>query len=288
VPWEHLLPVIHALLLWWAATALVMFLDGLPERTFRHSLGAAASLSLGALAVLWSIRDDVAVWAAYAGFTCSVVIWGWHELAFLTGRLTGSRRHACPAGCGGWRHFGHGVQALLHHELALLATAGLLLALTWGAPNQVGAWAFLLLWGMRQSAKLNLFLGVRNPGAELLPTHLAYLQSFFRQRSMNALFPFSTAAACVCVVLLAGRAGSSAATAFEETTFTLLATLAALGLLEHLLLMMPLRADALWRVGLSSRAPLRQPEVPEPGAPTHDTAGLAVARTPRPVEGYGR
>ena len=32
---------------------------------------------------------------------------------------------------------------------------------------------------MRQSAKLNVFLGVRNLSEEFLPQHLHYLQSYF-------------------------------------------------------------------------------------------------------------
>jgi putative photosynthetic complex assembly protein 2 len=42
-------------------------------------------------------------------------------------------------------------------------------------PNQVGTGTFAVLWVMRISAKLNLFLGVRNLSEELLPPHLAYL-----------------------------------------------------------------------------------------------------------------
>ena len=50
---------------------------------------------------------------------------------------------------------------------------------------------------MRESAKLNLFLGVRNLSEEFLPAHLAYLQSYFRRRSMNMLFPFSVTVSTV-------------------------------------------------------------------------------------------
>ncbi len=37
-----------------------------------------------------------------------------------------------------------------------------------------------MLWAMRQSAKLNLFLGVRNLSDELLPPHLRYLADVLR------------------------------------------------------------------------------------------------------------
>jgi putative photosynthetic complex assembly protein 2 len=105
---------------------------------------------------------------------------------------------------------------------------------------------------MRQSAKLNLFLGVRNLGVEFLPQHLAYLQSFFRRRGMNALFPWSLLAGAVLVGLLARRTLHADASAFEEAGFALLTAIALLGVLEHVLLMLPIPADALWRLGLKS------------------------------------
>jgi putative photosynthetic complex assembly protein 2 len=105
---------------------------------------------------------------------------------------------------------------------------------------------------MRQSAKLNLFLGVRNLGVEFLPQHLRYLQSFFRRRGMNALFPWSVLAGTVLVGLLARRTLHPASDAFEEAGFALLTAIALLGLLEHVMLMLPIPADALWRLGLKS------------------------------------
>ena len=56
-------------------------------------------------------------------------------------------------------------------------------AVTWGGANQVGTWTFLLLWWMHQSARLNVFLGVRNLNEEFLPDHLSFLRSFLNQRS---------------------------------------------------------------------------------------------------------
>ncbi len=54
---------------------------------------------------------------------------------------------------------------------------------------------------MNLSARLNLFLGVRNLHAEFLPDHLAYLVCYLKRAPMNRLFPVSVtlgtaAAAC--------------------------------------------------------------------------------------------
>jgi putative photosynthetic complex assembly protein 2 len=246
------MPLLFALGVWWGATAVVMYLDGLPRRTFRWTLAGTTVLQLLALYGLWVTRDDTSVAGAYLAFTCAVVTWGWQEVFFLTGAITGPRRHGCSDHCSGWRHFGHGMQAIQHHELSLVAAGLVLCALAWNAPNQIGLWTYLVLWGMRQSAKLNLFLGVRNLGVEFLPRHLEYLQSFFRRRSMNALFPLSIAAGVTLVYLLARVTLHPDAAPFEESGYALLTAIAFLGLLEHCLLMLPVRVDALWHVGLLS------------------------------------
>ncbi|WP_337221294.1 DUF3623 family protein, partial [Vibrio parahaemolyticus] len=66
--------------------------------------------------------------------------------------------------------------------------------LTLDAANATALHSYLLLWGMRLSAKLNLHFGVRNFSEEFLPPHLLYLKSFFRRRRMNALWPLSIVA----------------------------------------------------------------------------------------------
>jgi putative photosynthetic complex assembly protein 2 len=58
------------------------------------------------------------------------------------------------------------VRAILWHELGILAVGLVIVAITWNAPNQVGTGTFVVLWVMRTSAKLNLFLGVRNLSEE--------------------------------------------------------------------------------------------------------------------------
>ncbi|MGI9247017.1 MAG: putative photosynthetic complex assembly protein PuhE [Steroidobacteraceae bacterium] len=249
---EFALPLLFALAIWWSATAVVMFLDGLPRSTYRWTLLGTTALQLVALYGLWATRDDSSVAGAYVAFACAVLTWGWQEVFFLTGAITGTRRQACAPHCSGWRHFRHGVQAIKYHELSLLAAGALLTVLCWNAPYRIGLWTYLVLWGMRQSAKLNLFLGVRNLGVEFLPQHLAYLQSFFRRRVMNALFPWSMLAGTALVALLARRTLHAASGDFETAGFALLASIALLGVLEHCLLMVPVPTVALWRWSLRS------------------------------------
>lgn len=249
---ELVAPLLFSIILWWSTTALVMFLDGMDRGTYRWTRVGATILLLVALAGLTALRSQTTVVAAYLSFTAALSVWGWQEVFFLTGTITGPRRHACEGNCHGWRHFVHGIQAILHHEMALLVGALTMVILHWTAPNKVALWTYLLLWGMRQSAKLNLFLGVRNLGSEFLPTHMAYLNGFFRKRRMNPLFPFSMAVLSAVAWVLCKRALTSAASLFEETAVALLAALTLLGLLEHVLLMLPIPASALWGPGLTS------------------------------------
>jgi putative photosynthetic complex assembly protein 2 len=210
-------------------------------------------IAFGALVCIARSADNTSVAGAYAAFTCAVLAWGWHELAFLTGWLTGPRKHACSAPGHGPTRFNEAVQAILWHELAIIAMALVIAALTWGGPNQVALWTFGLLWIMRLSAKLNLFLGVRNRGEEFLPPHLVYLGSYFRHRRFNALLPVSLLGGSAVAVSMIGAAvaGSGA----QRTGLLLVASMLVLALLEHLLMITPMSPVALWRWALRQGEP---------------------------------
>jgi putative photosynthetic complex assembly protein 2 len=246
-------PVACAVLVWWFATGLILLLVRRPKASFRWSLLAAGVLAAGALWGLAAVRDEATAAGAYIGFACGVALWGFLELGFLTGIISGGRRHGCAAGCGGWRHFGHAIEAILHHELAIIAVGAAAAAICWGAPNAVGLWTFAVLWVMRQSAKLNLFLGVRNLGEEFLPPHLDYLKSYFRRRPINLLFPLSVTLPTIVAALLVRAALAPEASAFDVAGLLLVAALLALAVLEHWLLVLPVSMDALWRWAMGDR-----------------------------------
>ena len=58
---DFALPLAFALLVWWTATAIVMFLDGLPRSTFRWTLLGVTVLQAAALYGLWRTRSDTSV-----------------------------------------------------------------------------------------------------------------------------------------------------------------------------------------------------------------------------------
>jgi putative photosynthetic complex assembly protein 2 len=153
----------------------------------------------------------------------------------------------------GWQRFRFALQAVLHHELALVVLFAAVLAATWGGSNPVGLWTYVILWVMRQSAKLNVFLGVRNLNEGFLPPHLSYLQTYFRRAPSNALFPFSVIFATIVAILIWQGAVADDATAFEITALTFAGTLLSLAVLEHWFLVLPLPSEQLWNWGLKSR-----------------------------------
>lgn len=263
------LPIAFAVFVWWFSTGIVLLLDGLPRTTFRWSHLLSSLLALGAFAGLLHTADQGTPAGAFCAFTCALLVWGWHELSFLTGWVTGPRRVPAEHGVQGWPRFVQAVQAILWHELAILFSGLFMLWLTWGAVNQVGMATFLVLWVMRISAKLNVFLGVRNLSIELLPKHLAYMGSYFRTRPMNLLFPFVVTGATTVAVLMVGVALNFPAGSTGATGALLVATLLVLGILEHWLLVLPIEAMALWRWALHDERPGRA-ALP-PATPTLDS-----------------
>ncbi|MFK7941856.1 MAG: putative photosynthetic complex assembly protein PuhE [Paracoccaceae bacterium] len=239
------LAALSALFIWWFSTGAILWAIGRnPGNT-----AVWASLPLALVAAVWlawaSQQGTIA--GAYAGFAAAILVWGWFEFAFLTGVLTGPNRQPCPPCARGWQHFGLAWATVSHHELAILGTATLLGILTWNAPDQTGLWTFLILFAARISAKLNVYFGVPNLSHEMMPESVAHMKTYFANRSMNWLFPVSITAltfanACWIERAVAATPGSGA-----EIGFVLLATLTSLALLEHWLMVLPVRDALLWR-----------------------------------------
>jgi putative photosynthetic complex assembly protein 2 len=251
--WQYLSPVLYTLFVWWFSTGVILYLDGLPRWTFKWTmLGASFFLAL-ALLGLFVTAKDTRVTGAYLAFTCAILVWAWQEVAFLLGYVTGPRRTDCPANVTGWRRIELAVLVVLHHELALVALGAAVTAVTWEGANQTGLWTFMVLWVMRQSAKLNVFLGARNLNESFLPVHLKYLQSYFTRKAMNPLLPASVLMSSVIAWLIWEAAVAEGVEPFEATSLTFAACLLSLAVLEHLFLVLPLPSEALWNWGLRSR-----------------------------------
>jgi len=192
--------------------------------------------------------QELTIAGAYCSFTCAIIIWGWQELAFLFGYITGSRRSDCPADIGGMRRAWYAFQTINYHELTLLVLGLNLFLINLESVNQTGFWTYVILWGMRQSTKVNIYLGVLNFNEAFLPQHLKYLITYFRRRAMNLLMPISILASLLFLIPIWTRAASESSL-YEMTSSVLLGTLLALGLLEHLFLVLPFPNEWLWKWG---------------------------------------
>jgi len=192
--------------------------------------------------------QELTIAGAYCSFTCAIITWGWQELAFLFGYITGSRRSDCPADIGGMRRAWYAFQTINYHELTLLVLGLILFLINLESVNQTGFWTYVILWGMRQSTKVNIYLGVLNFNEAFLPQHLKYLITYFRRRAMNLLMPISILASLLFLIPIWTRAASESSL-YEMTSSVLLGTLLALGLLEHLFLVLPFPNEWLWKWG---------------------------------------
>lgn len=237
---------------WWFTTGAIIYLDGLPRRTFPVSMGAATVLLVAALHGLAATSGDTSVTGAYWAFTFALIAWGWNEMGFLMGIVTGPRTTACPDGAKGLTRLGYAIQAVMYHELAIAATGFAIWMATADGANQVGLATFCVLWVMRLSAKINVYLGVPNITEEFLPPHLRYLKTYFRIRPMNAVFPVSITLITLWAAVYVQQGMALGATAFEVTAAALLGTLTVLALVEHWFMVLPIPATALWQWGLVS------------------------------------
>lgn len=249
---DYGLPVLIALFSWWFCTGAVLYLDGLPKHTFKWSmLGGSAVALLGFWGIAESAQDETAHGAMIA-FLSALALWGWLEMSFYMGFVTGLSKERSPEGMRGWPHLKHALKANVWHELAILGFGIVILAITWDAPNRLALWIFLVFGWMHESARLNVLFGVRNVNAHFLPEHLDFLKGYLTQRPMNLFFPLSVTVSTIVAAFLV-EAAVDADDAYQRAGYTYLATIMILATLEHWFLVLPLPSERLWEWGLKSR-----------------------------------
>lgn len=251
----YLGPPVFAAFVWWFSTGAVLLLVGsLGNSRSLRGVCAGGLLTIG-LCGLSVTATDTSVAASYMAFSCIICLWAAQEIVFLSGWLTGPRPEPCPVGATGMHRFGRALQAIIYHEVSLLTCGGLVLALTWNAPNQVGVWTYAALLVLRQSAKINLFLGVPVTNAELMPDAVQFLRTYFARKPVSAFFPLSVTLATGVLVVMIQRIVEASTTPADVVGLTLVSTLFALGVVEHWFMLLPLPAITLWGWGMRSSFP---------------------------------
>jgi putative photosynthetic complex assembly protein 2 len=259
------LAALVALFLWWFSTGLILWRvrradNGGPDDHIWSVLLGLPLLFAGVLGFHQTL-PVTSTTGVYLAFLSALAIWGWIELAFLSGMITGPNRDPCPEHAPGWERFLRAFGTIAWHE-TLLAVATLLMgAMAWHEPNHFGFLTFAVLFAARISAKLNLFFGVANINTEFLPSPLRHLPSHFRLRPMNGFFPVSVTALCFAAACWMERL-IAAPSEGAATGYALLTALTLLALLEHWFMVLPLPDQKLWRWMID-------PPAPKTPAPAH-------------------
>lgn len=254
------IPALVTVLAWWISTGLVLM--AARRCPVHQGLGQTRGVWLGGLVAAagfgiawWSSRSDTA-WAALAGFGAAILIWGWIEYAFLTGKVTGTHQKPCPPDARGWNRFFLAAGTVIHHEIILFAAAGALALVSLTGGHATAFWTFAILLVMRLSTKFNLFLGVANFTDGFLPARLGYLKSYFRKRSWNGLMGLSIVGALAISWWWAETALGAPSGTASQFGAALIAVLAFLGLIEHGFLIFPMKESALWRWAMPTQRPI--------------------------------
>lgn len=255
-PW---IASLAALFLWWFSTGAILMRVRAADNAGgdQHIWSCLLSLPLLAGGV-YGVHETVALatpLGAFLAFLSAMAIWGWIELAFLSGLVTGPNRTPCPPEATARERFLRGALTLAWHEAALVVALAVLAYLTRDAVNDFALWTFAVLFFARVSAKLNLFFGVPRINTEFLPRPLSHLPSHFRRSGVSWFFPLSISVLSLAAYCMLDRLWQ-ADTAGQETGFTLLLALTLLALLEHWFMVVPLPDQKLWRWMMAAPKPM--------------------------------
>ena len=252
-PW---IATLMALFLWWFSTGIILWRvrvadNGSAQDHINSVIIGLPLLVIGMFAARASL-SDLSPTGIYMAFFAALAIWGWIELAFLSGVITGPNLDPCPPFVSTKDRFWRAVGTVAWHETALVLALVVLGAASLQAENPFAFGTFGLLFFARISAKLNLFLGVPRINTQFLPKPLSHLPSHFRYGRITAMFPISVSALTVASALLLERA-INVQTAGMTVGYALLTCLCLLALLEHWFMVLPLPDEKLWRWMMPAR-----------------------------------
>ncbi|MEM1100403.1 MAG: putative photosynthetic complex assembly protein PuhE [Pseudomonadota bacterium] len=252
-----------ALMAWWVGTGVILLAvrraDVAGAGPLGLVLGGLPFLVFGLVGVPVA-AGDASVAGLYGGFFAALALWGWIELSFMSGLITGPNRAPLAPGAAGIARVWAAWWAVAWHEVLLLAGLVYVLWATAGGAQAMAGWTFGVLYGARVLAKLNLFLGVPGINHDAVPRALSHIPSYFRQGDPSLLFPISVIILSLGTALWLSRL-AGAGSVEETVTFGLLSALTGLALLEHWMMLLPMADTKLWRWLMPSRGEAR----PTPG-----------------------
>lgn len=218
---------------WWAATGVTLAMQ---RSVFASAASVAISsiLAIAGVALIVKTRNDLTVQSARLAFLGSSLMWWWCSTLFYAGVGINIAANV-SGGPRSWTLAMQAIAATLRADLigvfAVIAVA--LLVRRW--PNRLSAWTLLVFWVTLQTAKLNVFMGVRNSGADWLPEHLERLIQFFGPPENSWLLPTTVMLLSAWFVLVARKA-QLARHSYAKHAYAMIAFLVALAVLEHVFL----------------------------------------------------
>lgn len=228
------------LVFWWVATGLIIAM----QRSGPTRVTALIVATMLAVFGFWELRDsaqDESALGARRSFLGGAMLWGWISVTFYGGYLTGFHSEALGVAAPSWELVLPAIRATLLSDVATLLLIGAVALLLHGDANKSGLWGLVIFWAVQQVAKLNVFLGVKNPAGNFLPPHLAHLRQFFGPLE-NSWFLFTSIAALAALTGYAGWRTAHASTERARQAGVLYATILALAVLEIIVLGMELKS----------------------------------------------
>ncbi len=225
--------VAAVLAFWWGATGLLIAL----QRSAGTRLAALALTVVTVPAGLLLRRRARDAWSPHAAvpaFGGGALLWTAVSASFYGGWVVG-RPLAVADDATTLLRAADAIAATGYNALlagALLAAA---IRATRGAANRLGVLAFAEFWAVHELAKLNVFLGVVNPGVHYLPPYLAHLERYFGPPRNSPLLALSVALLAIAAAVVARRAAMHGVGG-RRVGAALLACVLALAALEHALL----------------------------------------------------
>lgn len=220
---------------WWAATGLTLAMQRNAFTSMASLVVATLFAAVGA-ALIVITQYETTVRGARWAFLGAALIWWWCSTIFYAGLgidIASDATSGIPE-----RTFAFALQAIqatLRPDLVGVFALVVIGALVRRKPNRFAFGALFTFWGTLQTAKLNVFMGVRNSGVDWLPEHLVPLSQFFGPARNSLLLPVtivSLAAGFLWVMQLS----RSAATSFGKHGYAMIALLLGLAVLEHVML----------------------------------------------------
>jgi hypothetical protein len=118
-PW---IAALFALFIWWFSTGAILYVvrraENRPGCHGRAVMWGLPALVAGTVATTLSLSMP-SVAGVYLGFLGALAIWGWIELAFLTGIVTGPNRTPLAEGHSEWGRFLKATGTVAYHEALL-------------------------------------------------------------------------------------------------------------------------------------------------------------------------